>query len=269
MKCVKLLMLLALIVVPAVGARATLITLDTLPGFVTADTEVESPDTRTGFAAEHPGAYLSLPLIADGVVMQITRENNLPFDLVDNSLVSQQNKRPSPEALNLFGDISLDPFADTSDGGFIFSFFDTEGNPQSIASFSALAGDFGDDPDQLQMFAYRGPNLTGGKMNQIPVFRDLPANDDGDWTQTRFDIAKPHESDPGFQSVLLRNAPGEGFDVYVDRLFFSLGDLDPPDASELDDPAFPTSDAEFVPEPTSLVLLGIGAVAMLRRRRGV
>jgi hypothetical protein len=55
--------------------------------------------------------------------------------------------------------------------------------------------------------------------------------------------------------------------VFVDRIWFDRGVIEPPPTAELNHPANTGSNAVLVPEPSTLALLGLGALALARRRR--
>jgi hypothetical protein len=239
--------------------QAGLITFDNIAP--TANQVLNNP-TRT----DRPGSLTSLQIVTAGVTVNITRENGARFDLVNNFLLTQTGK-PDSWGTDVDGDgdveagtadrsVSLDPFYNTANYGFIFNFSDP------IQYFSLLAGDFGKDFDRLTLQAWQGPDMTGNLIPGSPVVDYLPAVNGSTWTQSRFEIA--HLG--GFRSVLFRGGLDD-FDVFVDRVFISLGMEVPPD-DELDDPQIGGDEGDIVvPEPATMALLAAGGLWALRRRR--
>lgn len=268
-------------------ASAILITFDSFEP--TAFSEVVNPDpnSSSGMSTVHPGALTELVLPELGnIVLSIKRENGATFDLIDNSLLSQQSKA-GDDGLDSFGGVSLDPFSDTSPSAFIFNFLqidsdggendseegydDEDDEPLPIRSFSALIGDFGGDGDGFQMFAYSGFDGTGDLVASTSELISLPRiQPSRDWTEKRISLISGTEEEPGdgFRSIVLYAGGGLGsanFSVYLDRLFFAVGP-DPFDPF-IDDPNTLGDDDLLIPEPASLALLVLGGVAMLPRRR--
>ena len=230
-------------------AEAVLITFDDLPATITS--EVPDSTTQSGFRAVRNGALTELILSAGGVTVTITRENDAPFDIVDNTLQSQQNKNPS------FGSRSLDPYVFTGNQGFIFNFSDP------IKTFSILGGDFGQDYDRLQLRAFFGQDLSGGLVPGSFQEEELPRLvNQSTWTQARFHTSVEESGDPGFRSVLFRAGNGFNFSAFFDRVFFDLGLVpsDPffPGDDELNDPENQGDPTTLIPEPATLVLFAAG-----------
>lgn len=255
------------------AARGNPITFDTLAdSLTTVRTEVPSASSSSGFAAVRPGAYNSLSIQSAGVVVTITREGGKRFDLVDNdpasppsdnvNLVSQQGKSAA------FGKRSLDPFFDTSNAGFIFT-FDTP-----IIAFSLLAGDFGFDADQLEMVAMSGPDGTGNVVDSDLDFIPQKQLPNGtfykEWDERRFDVAVANPTDPGFYSVIFRGGIND-LSVFVDRIAWNVGGSTDFDDDELNDPDNGGSGAvALIPEPASALFAALGLgwfLATPRRRR--
>ncbi len=267
-----------------------LITFDSFEPTTFSEVPTSDPQSSSGMQAVHPGALTEFILPEVGnIVLTIKRQNGATFDLIDNSLLSQQSKA-GDDGVDSFGGISLDPFSDTSPSAFIFNFvqLDSEGGendstiiqedydddddlPLPIRSFSALIGDFGGDGDGYRMFAYSGFDGTGDLVASTSETIALPRlHPNRDWTEKRIGLISGTEEEPGdgFRSIVLFAGGGLGsanFSVYLDRLFFAVGP-DPFDPL-FDDPNTLGDDDLIVPEPASLALLMLGGLAMITRRR--
>jgi len=262
--------LLWLAAAPASNATAdTLLTFEEDDLLATANAVTPSSETSSGFETVRPGALTEMVFDHEGVRTTIKRQNDAPFDIVNNNLLTQTGKSAE------FGDKSLDPFADQSPNGFIINFTSAPagdggvgvaeldgGGPQKeiIAAISVLMGDFGKDFDALQMAAFAGLDGTGDMVGAVG--HNLPKRNDHNWTQARFELSDPN----GFSSVVVVGGLHD-FDVFLDRVWFTRNPgLDAP--TDLDDPAnvgSPTS-VVFVPEPTAAALCGLAGLAVLGRR---
>jgi hypothetical protein len=129
------------------------------------------------------GKLMSLQLTANGLGLTITRQNNLPFDLVYDPELSSDKIPPS------WGNVSLDPFYDTTVGGLIFTF------SRPVSNFSIEYGDFNGDSDTATLSAFSGPNATGTLLG-------TPITDDyGDQSLPVFDTLSTSAN--GIDSVLI------------------------------------------------------------------
>jgi hypothetical protein len=248
---------------------ATLLAFEEPDLFATANTVTPSGETASGFETVRPGALTELVFDHEGVRMTIKRQNDAPFDIVNNNLPTQTGKSPE------FGDRSLDPFVDQSPNGFVINFTSAPAigdgdvgvatladgdQKESIAAISVLMGDFGKDFDALQMAAYDGLNGTGSMVGAVA--HNLPKRNDHRWTQARFDLL---DAD-GFSSIVIVGGLHD-FDVFLDRIWFTRNPtLAPP--IDLDAPGTVGSQTSvvFVPEPAAAALCGLGAMAGLLRR---
>jgi hypothetical protein len=99
---------------------------------------------------DRPGALTSLSLTDTGLTLTISRQNSVPFDIVNNFSPNQLGK---PAA---FGARSLDPFFNTGPNtGFLVNF------SLPITSFSMMFGDYPGDTDSITLQAFSGPDGTG------------------------------------------------------------------------------------------------------------
>ncbi len=147
------------------------------------DFEDQTPTYYPNTMPGPPGALTSLQLTASGLGLTITRQNNLPFDLVYDPQLSPTEMPPS------WGNVSLDPFYDTNVGGLIFTF------SQPVSNFSIKYGDFNGDSDTATVSAFSGPNATGTLLGS-------PVTDNyGDQSLPVFDTLSTSAS--GIDSVLI------------------------------------------------------------------
>jgi len=137
--------------------------------------ENQTPTYNPATMLGPPGAFTSLSLTQDGITVTISRQNSAAFDLVNNPTLSGQMP-PS------WGNVSLDPFVDSTGGGFIFTF------SQPVSNFSIQYGDFDGDSDKASLLAYSGLNATGSVLassldnygkRSLPLFDTISASTAG------------------------------------------------------------------------------------------
>lgn len=224
------------------------------------------------------GAYTTLPLLVGGeggITVEIYRYYGAAFDLIDNTLPTQPSKAVNvadpgdpPVWEDHFGAVSLDPFINTVNDPFVITF------SQPVRTVSFMMGDYGRDEDTMTAYAFipQTPDIdTDVPAAAMIDFLPLKAPNDYSWNERRFTLTHSE----GFQSVVFAAGGGEGddadFDVYIDRIFFALSELSQPEIDDfpetLDDPENQGDDTTILPEPYSLTLLGLGGMAMLKRRR--
>jgi hypothetical protein len=141
------------------------------------DFENQTPTYYPDTMPSPQGKLMSLQLTAAGLGLTVTRQNNLPFDLVYDPQLSAMQMPLS------WGNVSLDPFYDTTVGGLIFTF------SQPVSNFSIEYGDFNGDSDTATLSAFSGPNATGTLLaspvtdnyddQSLPVFDTLSASASG------------------------------------------------------------------------------------------
>lgn len=191
----------------------------------------------------------------DDITVTITREAGATFHLVDNFHPRQQGKTDAWGATlpgGEFQSISLDPFGDKSTNAFIFSF------SKEVNQFSILVGDFGQDDDALNLFAYTSMDATGSPVSSVfDTLMHNPANQFA-WTEKRLTVT----NNAGFNSVKVIGGVND-MSVFMDRFYFieavaSVGDIDN---------AMPGHDGGSIPEPATMTLLAFGAAALRRRVR--
>lgn len=251
----------------ATKAQAVIVTFDTLTPTSGIGSNPDQTDRR-GALTE-----LSISFPDSDYVMTITRQSGAAFDLLNNNHPRQTGKADyfgsqiPYQNQTVFRSVSLDPFADTSYNGFIFSF------NEPINTFSVRAGDFGSDTDVIHLYGYTGSNLSGSIVNHgtpgagylFPL-----SSDDSAWTDTRVTLTTQQK----MWSVLVVGGASDT-SVFLDRVFFDILPTSPtgelpafglPD--NLDDVNNPGSQfSGIIPEPSSLLLLSLtGFTALVRRR---
>lgn len=196
---------------------------------ITFDFESSSPTYVTPpQGGTRPGALTSLVLTSGGEIMTITRQNGTAFDLVSNT--GNQAGKPAG-----WGVVSLDPFFDPRDSGWIFNF------SQAISGFTVQFGDYGQDSDSEALSAWSGAGGTGSLVDSV-------VNNYGVSAFPTF--ATPGLSGAGILSFTINgtsNTTGFNNSVFLDNVVVTT-------------PA-------TVPEPSSMVLLSTGIAAMVSRYR--
>jgi len=109
-----------------------------------------SPAARTG-------ALTSLSDTKGGITMDVSRENGVAFDTVDNSAPGQQGKPAG------WGLVSLDPFFDTSASAFIADF------SVALSFVSIEMSDYFSDDDMLVLTAFDGLGGTGAVVGSVSI----------------------------------------------------------------------------------------------------
>ena len=252
-------------------ATAILLTFDGFDPTANAQVVSDNPNSSSGFSTVREGDLIGLNLgTFQGINVTVFRENLTPFDLIDNELLSQQGKTGTDNE-DQFGTVSLDPFFDTSPAPWVFTF------SEPIRSFSTLIADFGGDKDGALIKGYDGPNASGNVVIEqffdVALPRIQPLRD---WTEARVGIIDDSlDEDGGFMSVevyagdyFLGLQTADAFintSTYLDRIFFAKGPDEVPPF--IDNPETLGDDELIVPEPTTLALLGLSALALARRRR--
>lgn len=255
-------------------AKAVLLNFDT-------ETATTIP-SMTPNSPTRPGALTSISGVVDGITVTISRSGGQSFDIIDNA---QQGNLKAPNELNngKWGARSIDPFINTTKSLIIS--FDT-----AVHTVSMLIGDFGADTDAVQLKAYSNANATGlikTTTTDLPTSPTVPGSNK--FTEKRVSV---FSSAVNIRSVELIAGAGVNNDllsVFIDRLFFSATP-EVVDATHIPDIPISTTEVSFmlnflgvdnplnlgdqffvagdtVPEPTGLAMLGLGAVAMMRRRR--
>ena len=256
--------LLLIVMAMAWPAKAVVVTFDTMMPTSGVGSDSSSTD-RSGALTE---LFIAFP--DSDFTVTITRDSGARFDLVDNMHPRQTGKADyygSNVSEGDFRSISLDPFADTSNRGFIFTF------NEPINVFSVRMGDFGGDADYLHVFGFSGPSATGNVVNNgVPEARDLWPNEDDPkaWTDKRITL----RSTDKINSVLVTGGVGD-MSVFLDRIYFDRHPLGPDGTQPLlilpfnldstDNPGTPHFGA--IPEPGSLAILTAFALFGIRRRR--
>ena len=165
-----------------------------------------------------------------GLTLDITRPGDT-FDILDATVF------PFPAQ---YGTRVLSPFNDVTGPSFLGNF------SAAVSSVSVDMGDFGQDADTLQLFAYSGLNGTGTLLDTENA--SLPSGSGSTFTGT----------------TLLVSAPG------IMSIVFTGGPTAAPNSLYYDNITVVTATA-VAPEPATLLLLGTGVagigVRRWRRRR--
>ena len=187
---------------------------------------------QTGFSA---GALTSLQLSSGGLTIEITRPGDPSrFDIYD------VNDIGNPTLPGSWGVRSISPWFSNAGTAFVVNF------DQPVQFVSIDMGDFGQDPDDLILEGFAGPDASGVLLDQATD--QLPGGG-VDFTQSTLSVETVA---PSIQSIRVMGGT-ESFEtpfgtfsipnsVYYDNLFV------------------------VVPEPTSLALFAVAAVAFVRRR---
>ena len=228
---------------------------------------------------DRPGAITSLVGSIDGITVTIRRQNNEPFDIIDNAaqrnLMGGMPKGDVGETLpdGRWGNRSLDPFYS------LRNYPSPGSSPGLIIDFSApvrvvslLLGDYDTDPNEndfIRLRSFSQTNLGGTQLAMISP-PDLGMHATLPFNQTRVTV-----TGTGIRSVLL-TAGGSTtanfsdlLSVFVDRIYFDANSTSLP--SNIDD-EFNNGDDLFgdgpqsIPEPTSIALAMLTGMALLTRR---
>lgn len=185
----------------------------------------------TAFAYVSPGVYSSVSQTVSGVTVSITRSSSAHLDITENSTFTD----PGFSMPGSWGHQTLSPFSAESAGD---KFVATFSVPVLFASIEF--GDFGgDDDDTVVMEAWTGHGATGAMVDTSTVSWGLDDIDsDPPGTVSVF-------SSTAFSSVTFTGG-STSFDtsLYWDNL-----------------------NVESVPEPATMTLLGLGALAALKRKK--
>lgn len=240
----------------------------------TANTEVPSGQTSSGYAAVRPGHYsVENPLIftVGGVKMTMYRESNATFDIIDNNLASQAGKGINAQGVEVtpWGARSIDPFSDTRNAPFVINFEgadppegsggfgefgdfagealpdadpsspvgakSVEADPTGLLYFSLMAGDYGQDRDFLQMQAWSGRDGNGEELGVVTNPQPLPQTAEPRWTEQRFHFAVDDEEGELIRSIRFFGG-ADDIDVFIDRIAGSLGTNVVPETEDIDGP---------------------------------
>lgn len=184
--------------------------------------------SATGGNYSSPGGLNAVSHTVSGVTVTISRENNATLDIMDWSTM-----QGAPFAMPAsWGNKGLSPFSDQSGSAFIATF------SAPILFASIEFGDFGSDSDMVTLEGWSEAGATGSLVVDSTVDYGL-GNLDSDGPET-ISI----NSNVAFQSIrFIGGSSGFPQSLYWDNLQF-----------------------EAVPEPATLSLLGLGALAFLRKR---
>lgn len=174
------------------------------------------------------GGYSTLTMVNGAQTLTITRVGGTAFDVVENT--GSQAGKPANWGMN-----SLSPFFDYTGGAFICDF------AVGINSFSVDVGDYvPSDDDEVTLSAYTGAGGTGTFLGSITD--TLP----GDSPTFDFKaITMSFGGSPAAMSIVMSGGSG-GFpqSLFWDNINVST-----------------------VPEPTTFAVLGLGALALRRKRK--
>lgn len=182
-----------------------------------------------GFAATNTtGAFNSLSSTKNGLTLTITRSSGTNFDVIDNGLGT----------FPLTWDArSLDPFFDCGNDDYFVGDFSS-----AVSAVELEMTDFGQDSDLLEMNVWSGAGGTGTLLAAVTA----------DWGLN----SAPSYAGLGWNGV------GDGLSAMSITFRGGARDTETFNSMYVDNIA-----AQAVPEPATLLALGLGAVALLRRRR--
>lgn len=180
-------------------------------------------------ASSTGGFFTDVTLTNGGVNMDLSRTSGVGFDFID-TVPFQGGSFEFPAG---WGERTLDPFSASSvDDYFVADF--------SSALFYAEMemGDFGADDDELTIEAYSGLNGTGDLVAIESFSFSGNINTDGG------ELISVSSSE-AFRSILFRGGDSSNPNsVYIDNIY-----------------------VDTVPEPTTMALLGLGALLAYRKRK--
>lgn len=175
------------------------------------------------------GGYTSVSSTKGGLTLDIYRSSGTAFDITDTTFGGTSNPFP------LTWDAKcLDPFfAPTTNDYFVGNF------SSAVSAVELEMTDFAQDSDMMEMFVFSGSDGSGTLLATVTHFWDMDSS--------------PNWAGLGWNGV----ANGES----AMSIVFRGGSEEFPNSMFVDNIA-----ATPVPEPATLLALGLGAVVLLRRR---
>lgn len=174
------------------------------------------------------GGYTTLSMVSGAQTLTFTRAGGTAFDVVENT--GSQTGKPASWGMN-----SLSPFFNVSGGAFICDF------AVGINSFSVDVGDYvPSDDDEVTLSAYSGAGGTGTFLGSITD--SIPGD------SPTFDfraISMSFGGSPAAMSIVMSGGSAN----FPQSLFWD------------------NISVSTVPEPTTFAVLGLGALALRRKRK--